>query len=174
MCKYYTWIVKLPYIQDCITFGHRIYRQNTRDSDNRTILKRIILTSTIIFKVVLVLYALTILLVAVRPFVSYLIFGDELDYVLPAQLPGIDGQSTIGYGIVSTFHVVCCVIAFLGSTGNDLGFIAILLNGFSFTELIRNEFNRINEMATKKNVYSGQTVKHAVRNVIRMHQDFRS
>lgn len=123
---------------------------------------------------VLVLYALTILIVAVRPFVSYLIFGGKLEYVLPAQLPGVDGQTTIGYGLVSTFHLTCCFIAFIGSTGNDLGFIALLLNGFSFTELIRNEFNRINEMATKKHVYSGQTVKYAVRNVIQMHQDFRS
>lgn len=174
MSKYYTWIIKLRNIRDSILFCHQIYHQNsTKNSDNKLILKRIIKTSTFLFKVIFIIYAFAIMLVAIYPFVNYFV-NSKRELVLPAHLPGIDSKSKLGYSILSTFHLICLWIGFLGSTGNDVGYIAILLNGFSLSELIRNEFNRINEMALKKEIYSQERLEYSIRNVIQMHQDFRT
>lgn len=160
-------------ITDCIKFVRKIYLANQTTSDNNTVLRKNIWIMIIVFKTIFVVYGLAVFACFVQPLFGYLVF-DELMYMLPGQLPGVDGTTPKGFILLTIFHSLTLFIAFFGTTGNDAGFTSILLNGFALTELMQKELNRIDLMAAQKKVFNEAAVKKAVQNLIQMHQDFRS
>lgn len=170
--KNYGWRTKIELISQCINFVHNIYQKNTDESDNKLTLNFIITRMYMAVKILVITYTFAAIAFFLNPLIHYVVFG-EITLMLPAQLPGVNDKTVNGLIILTCFHLIAVNYAFFGSIGTDLGYISILLNAFAITELIGNEFKRLDKMILKRNLYSVKHIKNTVRNIIIMHQDFR-
>lgn len=159
-------------ISDSMNTVKNIFKENTAESDNKRILNSIIKGIYIIVKIVLTTYTLALIVVVLTPIVMYVIYGEET-MLLPAQLPSISDKTYYGRIILTAFHLTGIYFEFIGGSGSDMGSISLLLNGFVMSELIRNEFDRLENMLKNKQKYSTKQIQFTVRNIILMHRDFR-
>lgn len=172
MIKYYFWVTNINAISECINFVHRIYQQNTMESDNKSVLLLIISRMYIAIRILFVTFLLAAIVCILNPIIIYVIFS-EVTMLLPIFLPDIDETTINGIIILACFHLIGIYIACIGSSGSDIGHMSLVLNGFAMSELISNEFRRLDKMTKKKNEFSVKDITYTVRNIILMHQDFR-
>lgn len=170
--KFYTFYKNLNTISACVKFVHNIYQQNKDESDNKKSLYLIISRVYIAIRVLFFTFSLAAIVCILNPIIMYVISGD-VTTMLPIFLPGINEKTLNGMIILGIFHLMGIYVACIGSSASDIGHMSLILNAFAMSEMICNEFKRLDVMVKKKDEYSARHVRNTVRNIVRMHQIFR-
>lgn len=170
--KYYSFIQCWSDTQHCIEFMDNVYKMNNNQiSLNRNVLEKATKIVIFIYKVLFVLYTSVMIGMVFMPIVAHIWTGETI-YILPAQIPGIDEASTIGYQLTAVYHTVMILIALMGTFISDFSIVGFLMNAWSLSQLFRNGFSELNDlmMNDKHDVVHR---KFLIRNLLQRHQDFR-
>lgn len=178
LVKYYAIIVHFPDVKYCIDFMINIYKINEKSltSLNNETLQKIIKNLTLFYKLWLIIYPCVVTGMIMMPLFVYYLTG-EISYILPAQIPGINEHTIIGYSMAAIYHAVMIAIAMIGTFVSDWTVGGSLLNAWGLAQLIRNGFSELNDRLQdnnrgEKKIWNDNAIMWTVRHLIQRHQEF--
>lgn len=123
----------------------------------------------IVFKCGTFLYFLSTISFFVNPLYKYC-FEQETVTLLPTYFPGIDETTVNGFIILTCYHLLILVLAFIASTASDFLFTMLILNTPIMAVLIASEVKQLNGILDEKPVDMAMA-KFRLRNILLMHRE---
>lgn len=107
---------------------------------NKTILK--------VFQIQIVVYTVNTICFFTMPIANYYFLETKLLF-MPMRLPYVDHESVTGYLILLSFQVILILLASFCMFIMDFAVIMFLINGISYMEDVRNDFDNITRVILK-------------------------
>lgn len=142
---------------------------NTKGLRRRTLFDRFAFYTEIVFKCGTLLYFLSILGYFVYPMYMYW-FKREIVTLMPTYIPGINERTASGFVIVTCYHVILLVVAFVAATSCDFLFTMLIANTPVMAILIEMEVQQLNEILTSQKT-DVPLLKSKFRNILLMHRE---
>lgn len=148
-----------------------IFKVNTTvmAHDRQAMLERYLIFTEYMFKVGLFLYAFASFGYFIYPIYSYVKFN-KIVPILPSYLPFVDEDKTIGFTILTIFHLNVIVYGFLGSSCSDFSFTMVIVNVPILSKITCDNIIELNEILKemRPNVVM---IRAKLRNIILQHQE---
>lgn len=141
----------------------------TKSPDRIEYFRKCALFTEFLFKFVVGAYFSSILFFLAMPIFIYLT-TNEMVPMMPLFLPIIDETTTVGYTILTIYHIICVVFATVSFTSVDFFMAIIIISSLIFGKLISTDLEQIN-FDLLENDSGLITAKARLRNVLLMHQE---
>lgn len=149
-----------------------IYTANSKTtSRNRSIVIQKFATITkIVIKGGLTLYVLAGCFYLLNPLYSYH-WRNEIVPLVPLYMPFIDENTTIGFTILTSIHLVFLALAVIGSACTDFMFVMIIVNMPLLSSIFSDNIGELNAILREETV-DESLVKTKFKNILLLHREF--
>lgn len=149
-----------------------IYTANSKaTSRNRSIvIQKFTNITEIVIKGGLALYVLAGGFYLVNPVYSYY-WRNEIVPLLPMYMPFIDENTTIGFSILTSIHLVFVFLAVIGSACTDFMFVMIIVNMPLLSSIFIDNIGELNGFLREEKV-DESLVKAKFKNILLLHREF--
>lgn len=141
----------------------------TKSPDRIAYFRNFALFTEVLFKLMIIAYSTCILAFFSIPIFVYLTTS-ELVPVLPLYLPIVDESTTVGYTILTIYHISCAILATIGFTAIDYFMAIVITSSLIFAKLISSDLQEMN-IDLLENDAGLMAAKARFRNVLLMHQE---
>lgn len=148
-----------------------IFAENART----TLLKRLILMqkysffTELVLKLGLLAYALAGVVYLFTPIYFYY-FNREIIPIIPLFFLFIDENTTVGYMVLTSIHVVFIILAVISSACTDFMFAMIIVNAPELSNIFRDNVEELNDILKEEKV-NNVLAKAKLRNILLMHRE---
>lgn len=107
------------------------------------------------------------------PLVS-IIFTGEWAFIVYTFIPGIDEQTMVGRIVNTSYHILVCIMTYIGNSGCDLLLMILVLNLWPISRVFQcavEDLNRTLESVTISDRVKKAMAKKQLRNILLMHKD---
>lgn len=148
-----------------------IYKVNSKVTahNRQEMLERYLTFTEYLFKIGLFLYIMATSGYFIYPFYRYVKFN-EIIPIIPMFLPFVNEDSTIGFSILTFFHLNAILYGLLGCACSDFSFTMIIVNVPIFSNIIGDNITELNEMLKQKRP-DPVLIKAKLRNILLQHQE---
>lgn len=141
----------------------------TKSHDMANYFDKFALFTEILFKAMILSFALCTATFLLYPFYLYFVEGELLP-MMPLYLPGINVSTFIGFIILNFYQLLCASISAIGFSALEFLMAIIIISSLIFSKLISRELIQIN--IDLQDSDSGMlVVKSRLQNILLMHQE---
>lgn len=153
-----------------INYLDGVYKVNTSSKDKKRLAYFTSYSNytEIVFKCGTFMYFLSVLSYFLNPMYMYLFHG-EIVTLLPTYSPGIDEKTVNGFIVLTCYHIIVLVLAFIASTASDFLFTMLIINTPILAILFGLEVEKLNEILVDTPNDSAM-IKFKLRNILLMHR----
>lgn len=148
---------------------HAVYKANvnTKVLRRRTLFDRFAFYTEMVFKCGTFLYFLSVVAYFVYPIYMYW-FKREIVTLMPIYIAGINEDTASGFVIVSCYHVILLLVAFIAASAVDFLFTMLIVNTPVMAVLIEMEVEELNDILSRRKI-DVLLMKSKFRNILLMH-----